>query len=141
MYVAQRVLMGQSDKAASALCIRSPPTSRELTRHVKSKKDTRSHVVLISSSLRLWLFDHAVYVNYVIYLGNQSRLRGLLRPSWRPENDASPHVEVNQLIFRSGNGELFLRMLLEDKELKPLRNRLQEIGYTWVIHPSPSWNV
>jgi len=43
---------------------------------------------------------------------------------------------VNLISFRSGKGELFRRMLLQDKEFKPLRKSLKKHGYPLVLQPS-----
>lgn len=44
--------------------------------------------------------------------------------------------KVNLISFRSGNGELFRKMLLEDKEFKPLRKSLRDAGYPLALQPS-----
>lgn len=47
-----------------------------------------------------------------------------------------PSNKVYLISFRSGKGELFRKMLLKDKELKPLRKCLLDSGYPLVIRPS-----
>mmetsp|Transcript_129968 Transcript_129968/g.259268 ORF Transcript_129968/g.259268 Transcript_129968/m.259268 type:complete len:498 (-) Transcript_129968:275-1768(-) len=43
---------------------------------------------------------------------------------------------VHVISFRSGKGELFRRMLLQDKEFSPLRKSLQAAGYPLILQPS-----
>jgi len=44
--------------------------------------------------------------------------------------------KVHLLSFRAGQGELFRKMLLEDKEFKPLRLSLQDAGCPLTLRPS-----
>jgi hypothetical protein len=44
--------------------------------------------------------------------------------------------KVHLVSFRSGKGELFRKMLLQDKEFKPLRKSLKEEGFPLVLQPS-----
>jgi len=50
------------------------------------------------------------------------------------ELDLSNAVHI--ISFRSGQGELFRRMLLQDKEFSPLRKSLQAAGYPLILQPS-----
>ncbi|CAE8686918.1 unnamed protein product [Polarella glacialis] len=45
-------------------------------------------------------------------------------------------AKVYMISFRSGKGELFRRMLLQDPEFKPLRKSLKDAGYPIVLQPS-----
>jgi len=44
--------------------------------------------------------------------------------------------KVNLISFRSGKGELFRKMLLQDNEFKPLRKSLKDVGYPLILQPS-----
>ena len=57
------------------------------------------------------------------------------------EQPAQLASKVHLISFRSGKSELFRKMLLEDAEFKPLRQRLHEAGYTVVLQPSGVTNV
>lgn len=47
-----------------------------------------------------------------------------------------PSNKVHIISFRSGKGELFRNMLLQDEEFEPLRNNLQNAGFPLVLKPS-----
>eukprot|EP00928_Gymnodinium_smaydae_P013546 TRINITY_DN14937_c0_g5_i1.p1 TRINITY_DN14937_c0_g5~~TRINITY_DN14937_c0_g5_i1.p1 ORF type:complete len:441 (-),score=51.27 TRINITY_DN14937_c0_g5_i1:210-1532(-) len=51
------------------------------------------------------------------------------------ELQGSPSEKVHLISFRSGKGELFRKMLLQDKEFKPLRTSLQEASCPLEIRP------
>ena len=62
----------------------------------------------------------------------ESRLRGEgVEPVQYQANNT-----VNLVSFRSGKGELFRKMLLQDKEFKPLRQSLEDSGYPLMLSPS-----
>jgi len=56
-----------------------------------------------------------------------------VRNSYQPVQ-SSPKVYL--LSFRSGQGELFRKMLLQDSEFKPLRKALEDAGCPLVLQPS-----
>eukprot|EP00440_Ansanella_granifera_P017937 gb/GFBE01019480.1/.p1 GENE.gb/GFBE01019480.1/~~gb/GFBE01019480.1/.p1 ORF type:complete len:606 (+),score=83.73 gb/GFBE01019480.1/:1-1818(+) len=49
------------------------------------------------------------------------------------DRPAQPSNKVHLVSFRSGKGELFRKMLLQDKEFRPLRKELGDAGYPCVL--------